>query len=81
MTTWSRSGIPSGVSEFHRTEDVSRPSRCAKALGCIPVPFWWGSEISKISSHYAFDRYSIPFGADDVKIELGARYIAAHDVL
>ena len=70
VTTWSRSGIPSSVSEFHHTEDVSRPSRCAKAFGCMPVPFWWGSQISKVSSHDAFDRYSIPFGADDVKIEL-----------
>ena len=70
ITTWSRSGIPSSVSEFHHTEDVSRPSRCAKAFGCMPVPFWWGGQISKISSHDAFDRYSIPFGADDVKIEL-----------
>lgn len=49
---------------------VSRPSRCAEGFGCLPVPLWWGSQISKISSHGAFDRYSMPFGADDVKIVL-----------
>ena len=52
---------------------------CAKAFGCMPVPFWWGSQISKISSHDAFDRYSIPFGADDSRIELGVgAIIQAH---
>ena len=70
VTTWGRSWIPSSVSEFHHTEDVSKPSSCVSGFHCFPVSFWWGSQISKISSHGAFDRYSIPFGADDVKIEL-----------
>ena len=36
----------------------------------MPVPLWWGGQISKISSHDVFDRYSIPFRADDARIEL-----------
>ena len=71
VTTWGRSWIPSSVSEFHHTEDVSRPSSCASNTQCFPIPFWWGGQISKASSHGAFDRYSIPFGADDSRIELG----------
>ena len=70
VTTWGRSWIPSSISEFHHTEDVSKPSSCVSGFHCFPIPFWWGSQISKISSHGTFDRYSIPFGADDVKIEL-----------
>ena len=71
ITTWGRSEIPSNIAQFYHTEGVSKPSSCASNIQCFPIPFWWSGQISKISSHGTFNRYSIPFGTDDSRIELG----------
>ena len=60
---WSKESRHSdGVSEFEGCLSQSHHA-------CFPIPFFWGRPVYKISSHDSFDRYSIPFGADDAKIE------------
>ena len=69
MTTWNRYGIPYNTMVFDHTEGVSRISGeiVSQDYG-FPIPFFWGRPVTKISEHPTFDRYSIPFGADDVRI-------------
>ena len=36
---------------------------------CVTISFFLGRLVYKISSHDSFDRYRIPFGEDNAKIE------------
>lgn len=58
--------------ESRHSDGVSKFEGCLlhSRHACFPIPFFWGRPAYKISSHDSFDRYSIPFGADDAKIEL-----------
>ena len=70
--------------QFRRTFEVvnmdnmkDQPDSFSRVIGCrdteqpcFPIPFFWGRLAYKISSHDSFDRYSIPFRTDDVKIVL-----------
>ena len=58
---------PDSFSRFIGYRDTQQP--------CFPIPFFWGRLAHKISSHDSFDRYSIPFGTDDVRIVLWAHNV------
>ena len=64
---YSMEDQPDSFSRFIGCRDAQHP--------CFPIPFFWGRLAHKISSHDSFDRYSIPFGTDDVRIVLWAHNV------
>lgn len=69
ITTWNKYGFAYNSVEFSHTDNVSGMIGCLpERYSCIPIPFFRGGAVHKISSHPTFDRYSIPFGPDDSRI-------------